>query len=84
MVHNADNKRVTHKSDLNRLCGSCRRSCKQPIFAVMVSCPRYYAFKNKVQLNYKQWIQQPLPFASCRMLTKSDVETILTKQIFIS
>lgn len=27
----------------NKLCLSCRRSCKQPAAVVVASCPRYYA-----------------------------------------
>ena len=26
----------------NKLCLSCRRDCKQPSFAVISACPRYY------------------------------------------
>jgi hypothetical protein len=27
----------------NKLCLSCRRSCKQPAALLIASCPRYYA-----------------------------------------
>ncbi len=29
--------------DANKLCLSCRRTCKQPAAAVIAACPRYYA-----------------------------------------
>lgn len=29
--------------EANKLCLSCRRSCKQPAVVVIASCPRYYA-----------------------------------------
>ena len=29
----------------NKLCTSCRRTCKQAANAVVASCPRYYPFK---------------------------------------
>ena len=27
----------------NKLCLSCRRTCKQPVTAIIAACPRYYA-----------------------------------------
>jgi hypothetical protein len=29
----------------NKLCTSCRRTCKQDASAVVASCPRYYPFR---------------------------------------
>ncbi len=42
-----------------KLCASCRRSCKQPQFAVISSCPRYYPFRRK-QPVVKEWKQPEL------------------------
>ncbi len=36
------------KPSPNKLCGSCRRTCKQASIAVVASCPRYYPF-NRIQ-----------------------------------
>jgi hypothetical protein len=33
---------MTKQLELNKLCLSCRRVCKQPAVAVIASCPRYY------------------------------------------
>lgn len=43
----------------NKLCARCRRSCKQPDFAVVSSCPRYYPTRKK-QPVVKEWKQQEL------------------------
>lgn len=43
----------------NKLCARCRRSCKQPEFAVVSSCPRYYPTRKK-QLAIKEWKQPEL------------------------
>lgn len=43
----------------NKLCASCRRTCKQNSIAVVASCPRYYPFKrakgkSKPEIIWKQ------------------------------
>lgn len=43
----------------NRLCAGCRRTCKQPEFALISSCPRYYPMGKK-QKTVKEWKQQEL------------------------
>jgi len=43
----------------NKLCARCRRTCKQPVSAVVASCPRYYPLHKKQQL-IKEWKQQDL------------------------
>lgn len=43
----------------NRLCARCRRKCKQPEFAVISTCPRYYPIRTKQQA-VKEWKQQEL------------------------
>lgn len=44
---------------LNKLCAGCRRSCKQPSFALISSCPRYYPLRTKQQV-VKEWRQPDL------------------------
>ena len=43
----------------NKLCARCRRKCKQPVHAVVASCPRYYPLHKKQQV-VKEWKQQDL------------------------
>ncbi len=43
----------------NRLCLSCRRTCKQPAAVVIARCPRYYAGP---RIKRDSWKQLPLPF----------------------
>ena len=43
----------------NKLCARCRRTCKQPVSAVVASCPRYYPLHKKQQV-VKEWKQQDL------------------------
>ena len=43
----------------NKLCKRCRRSCKQPVNAVVASCPRYYPIHKKQQV-IKEWKQPEL------------------------
>jgi len=41
----------------NKLCTSCRRTCKQASIAVVASCPRYYPFhlkQKKAEFTWKQ------------------------------
>jgi hypothetical protein len=49
----------------------------------MVSCPRYYAFKTKVQVNYKKWIQQALPFLkTIKTITIQETHASFEKSMF--
>ena len=43
--------------EINTLCQSCRRTCKQPIVVLIASCPRYYA---GMKPQKKKWQQLPL------------------------
>jgi hypothetical protein len=38
----------SNQSAPNKLCTSCRRTCKQASNAVVAKCPRYYPFKNSM------------------------------------
>ncbi|GLI37346.1 hypothetical protein KI811_17120 [Geobacter hydrogenophilus] len=40
--------------DVNKLCLSCRRQCKQAATAVISSCPRYYPGPKIKRENWKQ------------------------------
>lgn len=39
-------KQTSGQSAPNKLCTSCRRTCKQASNAVVAQCPRYYPFNN--------------------------------------
>jgi hypothetical protein len=50
-------KETTKKCYPNKLCSSCRRTCKQAANAVVAQCPRYYPFnrkQSKPEFNWKQ------------------------------
>lgn len=51
--------KVKTESAPNKLCAGCRRSCKQPAFALISSCPRYYPLRKKQQV-VKEWKQPEL------------------------
>ena len=53
--------RSTPDGEINTLCQSCRRSCKQPIVVLIASCPRYYA---GMKPQKKSWRQLALPLDS--------------------
>ena len=38
----------------NKLCLTCRRSCKQPAMVIIASCPRYYVGTRIKRSNWKQ------------------------------
>lgn len=47
----------TSQKHANKLCSSCRRTCKQAHNAVVASCPRYYPFNRtgrKPEFSWKQ------------------------------
>lgn len=48
------------KEQANRLCASCRRACKQPVQAVIASCPRYYP---RPKIKGCDWKQQEFAFS---------------------
>lgn len=55
----------THKKSIqppavNKLCVSCRRTCKQAAAAVVANCPRYYPFKRKQTKPEFTWKQMDL------------------------
>jgi hypothetical protein len=41
-------KNKSKSSSPNKLCTSCRRTCKQAANAVVAKCPRYYPFKRNL------------------------------------
>jgi hypothetical protein len=58
----AQKKTASQNNFPNKLCTSCRRTCKQAANAVVAKCPRYYPFKrtqNKQQ-NEFTWKQMEL------------------------
>lgn len=52
-------KAIQGETTPNKLCAGCRRTCKQPSFALISSCPRYYPLRKKQQVT-KEWKQQDL------------------------
>lgn len=44
----------------NKLCTSCRRTCKQVANAIVAKCPRYYPFNNKLSKREFTWKQMEL------------------------
>ena len=49
--------KTSHQSAANKLCTSCRRTCKQMANAVVAKCPRYYPFSRtqaKPEFTWKQ------------------------------
>lgn len=53
-------KKTTHKSSTNKLCTSCRRTCKQLANAVVAKCPRYYPFNRLQSKRESTWKQMEL------------------------
>lgn len=49
--------------DVNKLCLSCRRQCKQMATAVISSCPRYYPGPKIKRENWKQMELDLLSFS---------------------
>jgi hypothetical protein len=49
--------RSAPEGEINTLCQSCRRTCKQPILVLIASCPRYYA---GMKPEKKKWRQMSL------------------------
>jgi hypothetical protein len=48
------------KQSPNKLCTSCRRTCKQVANAVVAKCPRYYPFNRKQTNRELTWKQMEL------------------------
>ncbi|MFZ2950714.1 MAG: hypothetical protein WA003_14660 [Desulfuromonadaceae bacterium] len=53
-------KKSAHKPSPNKLCTSCRRTCKQVANAVVAKCPRYYPFNRKQIKQEFTWKQMEL------------------------
>ena len=53
-------KQTSYRSAANKLCTSCRRTCKQVANAVVAKCPRYYPFSRKQPLTEFTWQQMDL------------------------
>ena len=53
-------KKSAHKPSPNKLCISCRRTCKQVEKAVVAKCPRYYPFNRKQTTREFTWKQLDL------------------------
>jgi hypothetical protein len=55
-MKSAKNK-TSYQPAANKLCASCRRTCKQVANAVVAKCPRYYPFSRtqaKPEFTWKQ------------------------------
>ncbi|NMC74615.1 MAG: hypothetical protein GYA56_09715 [Geobacteraceae bacterium] len=48
---------MKQQTDVNRLCLTCRRHCKQSPEAVIASCPRYYP---RPKIRKEEWRQLEL------------------------
>ena len=53
-------KNASRTPTANKLCGSCRRTCKQIANAVVANCPRYYPFARKQVAPEFTWKQLEL------------------------
>ena len=53
-------KQTTSQAKPNKLCSSCRRTCKQAGNAVVAKCPRYYPFNRKLSKPGFTWKQMDL------------------------
>jgi hypothetical protein len=53
-------KKTVHTPSSNKLCTSCRRTCKQLANAVVAKCPRYYPFNRKQTKREFTWKQMDL------------------------
>jgi hypothetical protein len=51
---------TSHRPASNKLCTSCRRTCKQAANAVVAKCPRYYPFNRKHTKPEFTWKQMDL------------------------
>lgn len=53
-------KTISNRPLPNKLCTSCRRTCKQVAIAVVAKCPRYYPFNRKQTKPEFTWKQMDL------------------------
>ena len=53
-------KTTSNRSSSNKLCTSCRRTCKQVANAIVAKCPRYYPFNRKQTKPEFTWKQMDL------------------------
>lgn len=51
-----------NKQLANKLCSSCRRTCKQAANAVVANCPRYYPFKRTKNKQLKEFTWKQMEF----------------------
>ncbi|HIJ96328.1 MAG TPA: hypothetical protein HPP94_11445 [Desulfuromonadales bacterium] len=56
----AKQKNIAHRPSANKLCSSCRRTCKQVAQAVVAKCPRYYPYSRKQTKPEFTWKQPDL------------------------
>ncbi|MEI7816008.1 MAG: hypothetical protein WCI45_02340 [Desulfuromonadales bacterium] len=54
------NNKSKNNPPTNKLCTSCRRTCKQAANAVVAKCPRYYPFSHKQTKRESTWKQMDL------------------------
>ena len=59
--------------EINALCQSCRRTCKQPMAVLIASCPRYYAGMKPQKKKWQQLslFQEPSDDAKPRAKARS-------------
>jgi hypothetical protein len=55
-------KNIPFQQKPNKLCTSCRRTCKQDAHAVVAQCPRYYPYNRKLTKSEFTWKQMELAF----------------------
>ncbi len=55
-------KNNAHRPAPNKLCTSCRRTCKQAGNAIVAKCPRYYPINYKQSKHGFTWKQMDLGF----------------------
>ena len=58
--HRMAHKKTGSKPSANKLCTSCRRTCKQVANSVVAKCPRYYPFSRKQAKPEFTWKQMEL------------------------
>lgn len=59
-IMQAKSKKKLDRPISNKLCSSCRRTCKQAGNAVVAKCPRYYPFNRKQSKPGFTWKQMDL------------------------
>lgn len=59
-MYEIQTKTISNRPLPNKLCTSCRRTCKQVANAVVAKCPRYYPFNRKQTKPEFTWQQMDL------------------------